>query len=93
MLVFILIKVASWKRGHHLEASEPIEWVDPALAQIFKGLNDRDWKFSKGMQLAANVSRIDAKHKMLIFFQQDEKFNPSIPWKKLLSLTRTSILV
>jgi hypothetical protein len=31
---------------------------------VERGLNERDWKFSKGMQLATNVSPIGAKPKM-----------------------------
>jgi hypothetical protein len=60
----LLGKVASWKRVQHLEAGEPVEWSTLALAQIFKGLNDRDWKFSEGMQLRSNVTPIGAKPKM-----------------------------
>jgi hypothetical protein len=37
---------------------------DPALAQIFRGLNAQDWKFSTGMKLATNVTPIGAKPKM-----------------------------
>jgi hypothetical protein len=60
----LLGAVASWKRVQHLEAGEPVEWSGLALAQIFHGLNAQDWKFSKSMQLAANVSPIGAKPKM-----------------------------
>jgi hypothetical protein len=47
--------VASWKRVQHLEAGEPVEWSTSALAQIFRGLNLNDWKFSEGMQLRVIV--------------------------------------
>jgi hypothetical protein len=60
----LLAPVASWKRVQHLEASEPIEWAEPARTQIFRGLNSQDWKFSEGMQLRANVTPIGAKPKM-----------------------------
>ncbi len=60
----LLAAVASWKRVQHLEAGEPIEWAEPAHAQIFRGLNSQDWKFSEMMQLRANVTPIGAKPKM-----------------------------
>ncbi|NMC06629.1 MAG: hypothetical protein GYA24_15535 [Candidatus Lokiarchaeota archaeon] len=60
----LLAGVASWKRVQHLEASEPIEWSDLALATIFRGLNLNDWKFSACMQLRTNVALIDARPKM-----------------------------
>jgi hypothetical protein len=47
-----------------LEAGGLIEWIEPALAQVFRGLNAQDWKFSKGMKFAANVTPIGAKPKM-----------------------------
>jgi hypothetical protein len=60
----LLTAVASWKRVQHLEAGEPIEWAEPALAQIFRGLISQEWKFSERMQLRANVTPIGAKPKM-----------------------------
>ncbi len=70
----LLQAVASWKRGQHLEATEPIEWAEPAIAQIFRGLNAQDWKFSNGMKLAANVTPIGAKPKMQ--FRNTQKSDP-----------------
>jgi hypothetical protein len=43
--------VASWKRVQHLEVCEPIEWAEPAHAQIFRGVNTQDWKFSKRIHI------------------------------------------
>lgn len=51
----LLQAVAAWKRVQHLEAAEPIEWDEPALAQIFRGLNAQEWKFSERLQLQANL--------------------------------------
>jgi hypothetical protein len=43
----LLAAVASWKRVQHLEATEPIECADPAIAQVFKGLNAQELGSSK----------------------------------------------
>jgi hypothetical protein len=57
----LLDAVASWKRVQHLEAGEQVEWSGLAMAQIFRGLNTHDWKFSERMQLRANVTPAGAK--------------------------------
>jgi hypothetical protein len=45
----------------HFEATELVEWSEPALAQVVRGLNARDWKFSERLQLRANVTPIGTK--------------------------------